>query len=219
MYSHLSIRHYYRSYRCTPFILVKQNTLQKQEENEHLFQGNCIKPCFTEKTKGILSMNHMPLGVNRLNRKRSILSFVIVTMVTLHFPKIHATSPSAFMPPIEIFDTSQEKVIANLQNSLNIQLEIKNMLGRLIRRSPQANLEAKNQLMIRVPLEPPIYVQKDSIITGYMSEVIVIINKSGSHSHPNLLLFNEENQPVLIECSFDSGSFLGKIGYKADDPI
>lgn len=135
-------------------------------------------------------------------------------MVTLCFSTVHAATPSALrIPTIEIFDTTQGKVIAKIQNSGEIQQEVKNMLGRIIRRSPQANLEAKNQLMIRVPLEPSIYVQKDSIITGYMSEVIVIINKSGSLSHSHLLLFNEENQPVLIECSFNLASFLGKIGY------
>lgn len=136
-------------------------------------------------------------------------------MTTLCFSKAHGATSSAFMmPPIEIFDTTQEKVVAKLQNSPDIQLEVKDMLGRIVGRSPQANLEAKNQLMIRVPLEPSVYVQKGSTFTGYISEVIVIINKSSSHSSSNILLFNEENQPVLIECSFHAGSFLGKIGYQ-----
>ncbi|MDQ0418599.1 hypothetical protein J2Z48_002802 [Croceifilum oryzae] len=152
-----------------------------------------------------------------MNHKRSvmILFFIMSTLCFSNVHEAHALTPSfRTIPPIEIFDTTQEKVIATVQNSPEIQLEVKDMLHRITQRSPRANLEAKNQLMIRVPLEPSIYVQKDSVITGYISEVIVIISKTGSHSNSNLLLFNEENQPVLIECNFHPDSFLKKIGYQ-----
>lgn len=121
---------------------------------------------------------------------------------------------SYLLPPIEVFDTSQGKVIVKVNNSSDIQKEVKRWVAKITEASPQANLGTKNELMIRVPLESASYVQISGVMTGYISEVIIVLGGSDPASGSKLLLFDEENQPILVKCNYNFYPFLKKIGIK-----
>ncbi|WP_018131424.1 hypothetical protein [Effusibacillus pohliae] len=105
------------------------------------------------------------------------------------------TAQAAEMHDLELFDVTKGKVVQHMLNTEEIQQEARLWLQSVTGLAPEAKLEFRDGLILKVPLTPPVHAGNVTI-----SRLFVIFRPA---KDPLLLLLTEDNRPLLIR--FDPG--------------
>lgn len=110
---------------------------------------------------------------------------------------------------IEVFDVKQGKVIKHIANTKEIQEEVKICIHKITGLSGQLSVDPKDGLIYHIPVEPPVMLN-NQWLNVQVNEVYLIVPLT---QKPQLLLFDEENKPYLVDFDHDLRSFLEKVNH------
>lgn len=110
---------------------------------------------------------------------------------------------------VEIFDVKQEKVIATVEKTSEIQREVEAFLKGITGVYKKLNPVPTTGFMVKVPLEPYLNLENE-FIKGKIVEVIVVFS---IEENPYLIVFDAENNFYVFTFEANTDSFLEKLNY------
>lgn len=111
------------------------------------------------------------------------------------------------VPPLQLFDMQQERIIKTLPNSETYQTEAKKWLGSVKGLAPQITIGHKCGYIIRVPLKDPAQVKLPKVILE-VKDVFLIYCPD---KEPLLLIFSTERKPFLLQFTADVKPFMQQL--------
>ncbi len=120
-----------------------------------------------------------------------------------------SSSTIAQIPNVEIFDVKQEKVVATVEKTPEIQQEVEAFLKSITGVYKKMNPVPTTGFMVKVPLEPYVNLENE-LINGKIVEVIVVFSID---ENPYLLVFDDENNFYAFTFDGNTDSFLEKLNY------
>lgn len=111
-------------------------------------------------------------------------------------------------PQVQIFDVQQERVITTRPNSSAFRGQVELWILAAQGLSSRSRLEADSGLVIRIPLQPPLSVDRPWL-TADIIEVYLFLSPQ---KNPHLLLFSREGKPYVIDMKENPKTFLKEHG-------
>lgn len=108
---------------------------------------------------------------------------------------------------IQVYDVKKQEVVKKVENTDQLQAQAKKWLGSITGLSPRVNMGADSGLVVKIPMDPPTRVDNEWM-TAKITEINLLLRPGDK---PALLLFTDQNQPLIFEFSQDVTKFLKKV--------
>ncbi|BCJ86512.1 hypothetical protein [Effusibacillus dendaii] len=132
---------------------------------------------------------------------RKLVSAALFCLLLL-FSNLCALAEPMMRADIEQFDAGEGKVTKRFCNTEQIQSEVSQWLTKDVQLAPESKIDVKQGLIFKIPLQPPVQVQKLNIT---VSELFVIVNTGPQlrmlvldHNRPFLLILNRDKTSTFF---------------------
>ncbi|WCF06159.1 type IV secretion system protein VirB6 [Paenibacillus thiaminolyticus] len=117
------------------------------------------------------------------------------------------TAPSAKVPPVQLFDMQQERIIKTIPNQEEHQAAAREWLQSVTGLAPQMTLDSRCGYIVRIPLEAPVEIK---LPPGPLKTKDVFLIYCPDKD-PLLLVFSEQRKPFLLRISSNVKPFMQKL--------
>ncbi|MBN3527558.1 type IV secretion system protein VirB6 [Paenibacillus apiarius] len=118
-----------------------------------------------------------------------------------------ASDKGDIVPPLQLFDMQQERIIKTLPNSEAYQTEAKKWLASVTGLAPQITIGHKCGYIIRIPLKDQTQVKLPKVVLE-VKDVFLIYCPD---KEPLLLIFSAERKPFLLQFTADVKPFMQQL--------
>jgi hypothetical protein len=122
--------------------------------------------------------------------------------------KLPGGAAAANRPKVEVFDVIQGRVVKYIDNSLEIQEEVRLWLGSISGLSPQLRVDPEDGIAVKIAINPPISIERNEY-SGFITEVFLCVPRNRT---PYLLVFTEDGKPLVFLFEHDIAPFLREHG-------
>ncbi|MCG7406672.1 type IV secretion system protein VirB6 [Paenibacillus sp. ACRRX] len=111
------------------------------------------------------------------------------------------------LPPIQVFDMEQERIVKSVSNEAKYQKSAQQWLQSVTGLSPQITIGKRPGYIVRIPLEKPftVHLANQQIDT---SDVFLIYSPP---KQPLLLIFSADRKPYMLEIKADVKPFMEEL--------
>jgi|GEM_PF-6231623 len=124
--------------------------------------------------------------------------------------RLQTADPDADSPLVQIFDVEQERVLTTRQNSSAFRHQVELWIEAAEQLSGRSRLETDSGLVVRIPLQPPLSLNR-AWLQADISEAYLFLDPK-SKALPFLLLISREGKPYVLDIKEQPQNFLKEQG-------
>ncbi|BFH69240.1 hypothetical protein J27TS7_04580 [Paenibacillus dendritiformis] len=117
------------------------------------------------------------------------------------------TAPSTKVPPVQLFDMQQERIIKTIPNQEEHQAAAREWLQSVTGPAPQLTIDSRCGYIVRIPLEAPVAIKLASAELKTKDIFLIYC----PDKDPLLLVFSEQRKPFLLRISANVKPFMQKL--------
>lgn len=117
------------------------------------------------------------------------------------------TAPLTKVPPVQLFDMQQERIMKTIPNQEEYQAAAREWLQSITGPAPQLTIDNRCGYIVRIPLKAPAEIKLPSAALKTKDIFLIYC----PDKEPLLLVFSEQHKPFLLRISSNVKPFMKKL--------